>query len=507
MKLYSSIASALILAAPSAMATDYWVDSVNGNDAALGTSPATAWKTITHASTASVPDDLIHLAPGTYSTASGELFPLHFQRQSVVGDAGSANTVIDSGGAVTIELYQVYQPHGGPPVPESSLTQLTGVTARNASTFAVISTAWLPLTTGFSDVRLENVSGMCFQASAGTPQAPWSFQITLDHVDFSLAHSATLVGLNSVSGVATLVATDCNFSNAAGDAVRSTSAFSVNATFDRCRFTHDVGGAFTVANGAHGYTSATFRDCLLAHNSSGFFQDSTDATTGSSVQFERSTVADNTTFGIRNTSPQATTSIDGTIVVNNGVDVLAPSSTTQFSWISAGNPLFVDPASDDYRLRFGSPCIDTGHVGSGSGAPDLAQVVRPIDGDLDTSKRTDIGAFEFQPLRLLTSGHIGSPLRLEMAGQAGGTTTVYFTRGAPTLPLGTPYGEFELNPSTFGTLLHSAVAPFPPVSFQRPIPNHAILIGQTFSFQALTTSSVAPQGSAYTNVVSFTVLP
>jgi len=78
---------------------------------------------------------------------------------------------------------------------------------------------------------------------------------------------------------------------------------------------------------------------------------------------------------------------------------------------------------------------------------------------------------------------------------------------APVSPMSTPFGEFDLNPSTFGTLLHTNVAPFPPIAFQRPIPNLPFLVGHTFSFQGLTTSVLGPQGSAYTNVVSFTVLP
>jgi hypothetical protein len=169
--------------------------------------------------------------------------------------------------------------------------------------------------------------------------------------------------------------------------------------------------------------------------------------------------------------------------------------------------MFVDPLTDDYRLRFGSQCIDQGLLGSGSGAPDLAGVVRPIDGNLDTVEHADMGAFEFTPLRLVTSGHLGTPMRLESSGPVGGTSTIFFTRGAPVTPMGTPFGELDLNPSMIGTLLHVNVAPFPPVGFQRPIPNLPFLVGHTFSFQGLTTSPLAPQGSAYTNVVSFTVLP
>jgi hypothetical protein len=506
MKHFISIASALMVVAPSALATDYYVDAVNGNDASAGTSPATAWKTIVHASAASAQDatSTIHLAPGTYSTASGETFPLFFHGQNVVGDAGPASTVIDAGGAIAIEMHQI-----GPGQPSNMLSSLTGVTGRNAQIFAHVSTAYYNVSTSFSGVRFENVSGACIDISGSNPPSTgFGFTLTLDHVDCSLAHSTTLVVLRSNTGHGVLTASDCDFSNATGDAVLSDSAFLVDATFERCRFTHDVGAAFHSQNDANGFVFATFRDCLMAHCGSGLLQVTSDPTTGCTQVLERCTIAHNSGFGIRNVGPQSIhTAIDTTIVFGNGTDVQASAVTFNSSWVTAGDPLFVDPPSDDYRLRFGSPCIDLGHPGSGSGAPDLAGVVRPIDGNLDTIERADIGAYEFTPLRLVTSGHLGTPLRLESSGPTGGTSTMYFTRGAPVTPMSTPFGEFDLNPSTFGTLLHTNIAPFPPVAFQRPIPNLPFLVGHTFSFQGLTTSALAPQGSAYTNVVSFTVLP
>lgn len=504
MKLCISAGSLIVLLCAHASATDYYVDAVNGNDAAAGTSPAAAWKTITHASAASAQGapSTIHLAPGTYGAASGETFPLFFHGQELVGDSGPAVTVIDAGGAIAIEMHQI-----GPGQPSYMLASLTGVTGRNAQVFAHVSTAYYNVSTAFHDVRFENVSGACIDISGSNlPQSGWGFQLTLDHVDGSLAHSSTLVVLTSNTGHGVLTANDCDFSNALGDAVRANSSLLIDATFDRCRFTHDGGNAFAAVDPS-GSVSATFRDCLMAHDGSGFFQDTSTSSTSTTVAFQRCTIADNAAFGIRNTSQHATTSIDSTIVVDNGTDVLAPSPAVQFSWITAGDPLFVAPLADDYRLRFGSPCIDAGNSSSGSGAPELAGVVRPIDGNLDTLKHTDIGAFELTPLRLVTTGRIGTPLRLESSGEQGGASTIYFVRGAPVAPMATPFGEFDLNPSTFGTLLQTSVAPFPPVGFQRPIPNVPALIGRTFSFQGLTSSSLAPQGFAYTNVVSVTVVP
>ena len=173
----------------------------------------------------------------------------------------------------------------------------------------------------------------------------------------------------------------------------------------------------------------------------------------------------------------------------------------------AVDPHFVDAANGDFRLRFGSPCIDVGDPATPTGVLDLAGNVRPIDGDLDTQERADIGAFEHAPLVLVTSGHLGTPLELDLWGPSNATTTVYFSRLAPVSPMTTAFGEFDLNPASVGTLFTANLGANPPFVFHRPIPNNPLLVGRTFSFQALTSSPLAPQGFAYTNAVSFTVLP
>jgi len=86
-------------------------------------------------------------------------------------------------------------------------------------------------------------------------------------------------------------------------------------------------------------------------------------------------------------------------------------SNIQGGDMSNGNidedPMFMDATSGDYNLLDNSPCIDTG---TNSGAPDhdLAATERPLDGDGDGTKTTDMGAYEF----MLSQSQLYLPLIL-----------------------------------------------------------------------------------------------
>lgn len=59
------------------------------------------------------------------------------------------------------------------------------------------------------------------------------------------------------------------------------------------------------------------------------------------------------------------------------------------------DPQFVAPGMGDYRLKAGSPCIDTAFDLLGAPADDLDGLARPVDGDNDTIEEFDMGCYEF----------------------------------------------------------------------------------------------------------------
>ena len=66
-------------------------------------------------------------------------------------------------------------------------------------------------------------------------------------------------------------------------------------------------------------------------------------------------------------------------------------------FVTTANPMFVDPAANDYHLQAASPMIDAGDPADPGGALDLDGGARALDGDCDGTARRDIGADEFVP--------------------------------------------------------------------------------------------------------------
>jgi hypothetical protein len=65
----------------------------------------------------------------------------------------------------------------------------------------------------------------------------------------------------------------------------------------------------------------------------------------------------------------------------------------------SADPLFVNAAAGDFRLRPDSPCIDAGTNGLALLATDIQGLPRVMDGNDDGIVTVDMGAYEFNPYR------------------------------------------------------------------------------------------------------------
>ena len=262
----------------------------------------------------------------------------------------------------------------------------------------------------------------------------------------------------------------------------------------------------------------TVVDTLIARNHrAGFRGDRTNPPFGTTdATFSHVTVAENCEEGIL-APHEGDTRVEASMLWGNlGPDlVLGPPGTdgVRFNVIGddeldgvngnvASDPRFRDPAGGDWRLTFGSPAVDS--------APDSAREIdldhnaRGTDGDLDIVRRSDRGALELQPFELVGETRLGAEVELHLAGEPGATSVLFLSGRALKDAVMTPFGEAH-RPFWRATLPYAA-GPGPEVHpFQMRAPTY--LVGRTLSMQALTTSSVAPAGRAYTNPVEFVLEP
>ncbi|MCY2959374.1 MAG: right-handed parallel beta-helix repeat-containing protein [Planctomycetota bacterium] len=524
-----SSSGALVVLAAHARAGDWYVDVVTGSNANAGTTAAAPWRTISHALSviSTLPNDVqtVHVAPGLYDAAAGEAFPwFPAPRTRIVGTLGSAQTIVVGSGSAALLSY-------GPnaTLPVDAQSGADGLTLRSAATAISVGASGGSAAPAFHDIRVENATGPGVRVSAsssgpfGGASARATFE-RLEVVQCSVGVVVAAQGGGLGSGNASIDLSDSVIRSSAGDGIQCTAAGNAGASVSmrRSRVLDNGGnGVYSNSGGGVGAVTSsrlTADACLFAGNGgSGILGEGTGSTFGG-ITLNDCTIADNSVCGVRGSTSQNATLWDSILALNGDDLDLFYAPTASFTDCANGDlagfpnciaadPLFVDSSTRDYRLRFGSPCIDRGDP-TATGRIDLVGHARPYDGDLDTVAVMDLGALEFAPLALVGVPRIGTTVSLEITGPTSAPTTLYSSRTAlVVIPAHTTFGALWLPRNALAVYKQTFTLPGPPNAALVRLTSDPTWIGRAVSFQARIASAAAPAGAAFSNPVTFTLLP
>lgn len=428
MKQHLAILVALVYGSPAFALGDFYVDASAGVDVHGAGTEQQPFRTVTFA-LQFVGGGLhtIHVAPGVYDAAHGEVFPLRMNKSVSVVGAGTGTTRVVGAGIETLVEFD-----GSKFGPD---TRLANLTLENAA-------LGVRLEAYFSDVgnpTLEEVEILGMAGAAITVFGSGSI-VEPRIANCRVANCGSGVRVSYSQGGGTTRIEDSRFDDCeigvrfSGDGQIPLNPLEV--TVERCEFRGCGTGVYVTGGDSH--STLRVSDSLVVDGVLGG-QSIHGFPSGATLELHRCTVAGNE-MGLRAGSFGGYFLVRGSIVRGNArdlvVDFLAGTGF-DFEWSNAhseevqlsGTNVDVDPqfvsAAGDYRLSATSPMIDAGDPLLPPGGVDRDGDPRLTDGNSDFAARVDMGYDEFNPVHLDLTGTPapGQTLTLDVQTPAG---WVYF---------------------------------------------------------------------------------
>ena len=336
--------------------TSYYVNGSCGNNAWTGTSPVCAAPdgpkaTIQRAINATSNGDVVFVADGVYTGSGNKDLSYNGRLITVRSANGPDNCIIDcqgSGRAFTFE-------NG-----ETTESVIQGFTITNGS--AIIGGAFFSENAGASvldcvfDSNTADVGGAIYHREEG--------DLILANCTFTANAAGSVGGMFSVYNNVTL--SDCVFvENVGSFAIGGLDVGFGEASLINCSFFQNegnfVGGGIASADGI------ALVNCAFSGNTANRGGGLNNSGTATLINC---TFGNNAGNGVENSTDAGTAVLANCVLWGNTPAQLEGDSFTvtysdiQGGWPGIGNidadPLVVQPAGDDLRLDFGSPCIDAG---------------------------------------------------------------------------------------------------------------------------------------------------
>ncbi len=298
--------------------------------------------------------DTVLVDPGTYM----ECIDFDSKGITVASSAGPEVTIIDGGGqGVVVTIHDCEQKQCG----------LQGFTLRNGSgdfATAIDILTSSPIVTGnIIDGNTGYTYGAIIVAGVSSPVIEKNL-----FRNFSCVDSATSGVIYFTSGVSTPIVVDNLFLNnpcRAIDLVTSSGASPRIANNTIVGNRSGIGLAYAAYTALHLYKN--------------------NIIVGNKIGFESGRLPNDSIW-------------QNNLVYGNSTNYSGVSDLTGVNENISADPLFLDPANNDFHLRLGSPAIDTGDAnGLVLPATDFDGNPRVIDGNGDGVAIVDIGAYEFDP--------------------------------------------------------------------------------------------------------------